>query len=267
ADALADHDLVLVLGAPVFRYHEYVPGPYLHDGSRLVQVTDDVDAATRAPFGDAVVADPGAALRELLTALPEGSARSHTYTTPATPAAGSSTTLHPEEVFAALRETQPAETRYVVESTSTNGSWWRQMDLRQGGSYMFPASGGLGFGLPAAVGAALAQPDRPVVGVIGDGSANYTVSALWTAVQHQLPVTFLLLRNGTYGALEWFGELLDTTDAPGTAIPGLDFTRIAEGYGVSATHAGSRDELRTVLHSRPTGPRLVQVDTETTSPA
>ena len=71
-------------------------------------------------------------------------------------------------MFAALRDTQPADTSYVVESTSTNSSWWRQMDLRRGGSYFFPASGGLGFGIPAAVGVALAQPGRPVTGVIGD---------------------------------------------------------------------------------------------------
>lgn len=267
ADALSDHDLVLVLGAPVFRYHEYLPGQYLREGTRLVQVTDDTDAAARAPFGDAVVTDPGAVIRELLAVLPERSETTYPYTVPDAPAAASGTALHPEQAFAALRDTQPADTRYVVESTSTNRSWWRQMDLRHGGSYLFPASGGLGFGIPAAVGAALAQPDRPVTGVIGDGSANYGISGLWTAAQHRLPVTFLLLRNGTYGALQWFGELLDTTDAPGTMIPGLDFSRIAEGYGVPATHAGDLDELRAVLAERPNGPRLVQVDTENTSPA
>ena len=111
------------------------------------------------------------------------------------------------------------------------------MDLRRGGSYFFPASGGLGFGIPAAVGVALAQPDRPVVGVIGDGSANYGITGLWTAAQQRLPVTYVLLRNGTYGALQWFADLLGTPDAPGTTIPGLDFTRIAEGYGVPATQA------------------------------
>src|SRR5699024_3760441 len=156
ADALAEHDLVVALGAPVFRYHEYVPGPYLHEGTRLVQITDDADAATRAPFGQAIVTEPGAVLRELLTVLPERAAQTHSYTVPAAPAVGGGNALHPEQAFAALRDTQPAATRYVVESTSTNGSWWRQIDLRHGGSYMFPASGGLGFGMPAAVGAALA---------------------------------------------------------------------------------------------------------------
>lgn len=113
----------------------------------------------------------------------------------------------------------------------------------------------------------MAQPDRPVVGVIGDGSANYGITALWTAAQHRLPVTVVLLRNGTYGALRWFSGLLGVPDAPGMDIPGLDFTRIAEGYGVSAQHVESVDELRAVLSRRPDGPRLVQVDTVLTTPS
>jgi benzoylformate decarboxylase len=277
AAAFADHDLVLVLGAPVFRYHEYMPGDYLAAGTRLLQVTDDAEAAARAPFGAAVVTDPGAVIGELLKALPERPAADPgEYTVPPEPrsaadglsgAAGAAGALHPEQVFAALRDTQPADTSYVVESTSTNSSWWRQMDLRRGGSYYWPASGGLGFGIPAAVGVALAQPDRPVVGVIGDGAANYGITGLWTAAQHRLPVTFVLLRNGTYGAVQWFAGMLDAADAPGTAIPGIDFTRIADGYGVTAVQARDAEHLRAVLIEPADGPRLIQVDTVTTSPA
>ncbi|HET9082404.1 MAG TPA: benzoylformate decarboxylase [Trebonia sp.] len=267
SDAFADHDLVLVLGAPVFRYHENLPGEYLHEGTRLLQVTDDADAAARAPFGEAVVTEPGAVIEELLKALADQAAAAPAeYTAPPAPAEGTGGALHPEQVFAALRDTQPADTSYVVESTSTNSSWWRQMDLRRGGSYFFPASGGLGFGIPAAVGVALAQPGRPVTGVIGDGSANYGITGLWTAAQHQLPVTYVLLRNGVYGALQWFAGLLEADSAPGTAIPGIDFTRLAEGYGVTAVHVRDLDHLRSVLGEAPGGPRLIQVDTVTTAP-
>ncbi len=267
SEAFAGQDLVLVLGAPVFRYHEYLPGEYLREGTRLLQVTDDAGAAARAPFGAAVVTDPGAVIEELLKALPErGAAVPAAYTAAPEPATGTGGALHPEQVFAALRDTQPADTSYVVESTSTNSSWWRQMDLRRGGSYFFPASGGLGFGIPAAVGVALAQPDRPVTGVIGDGSANYGITGLWTAAQHRLPVTYVLLRNGVYGALQWFAGLLDAAGAPGTTIPGIDFTQIAEGYGVTATHARDLGHLRAVLAEVPQGPRLVQVDTVPTAP-
>ncbi len=270
SDAFEGHDLVLVLGAPVFRYHEYLPGRYLPEGSRLLQVTEDASAAARAPMGEAVVADPGAVIGLLLEALGEGvrgaPVPGEDYRPAPAPAAGEGGRLHPEEVFAALRDEQPQDTSYVVESTSTSAAWWRQMDLRRPGSYYFPAAGGLGFGLPGAVGVALAQPDRPVVGVIGDGSANYGITALWTAAQLRVPLTVVLLRNGTYGALRWFGGLLGVPDAPGLDIPGLDFTRIAEGYGVRSRHVTGVEELRAVLAEQPDGPRLVQVDTALTTP-
>ncbi|GLY38430.1 benzoylformate decarboxylase [Amycolatopsis sp. NBRC 101858] len=264
SDALTGHDLVLVLGAPVFRYHQYLPGAYLPEGTRLIQVTDDVGAAARAPMGEALVADAAPVIEALLAKVP-GRTSSGDHVENPEPRTGENA-LHPEQVFAALRETQAADTRYVVESTSTSSAWWRQMDLRRAGSYFFPAAGGLGFGLPAAVGVAMGSPDRPVVGVIGDGSANYGITALWTAAHYRVPVTFVILRNGVYGALQWFAEVLRTPDVPGTEIPGLDFTAIAAGYGVPATAVTDLDHLYTELKTIPDGPRLIQVDTEPTSP-
>ncbi|MFD9963417.1 benzoylformate decarboxylase [Amycolatopsis sp. NPDC058986] len=264
--ALAGHDLILVLGAPVFRYHQYVPGPYLPEGSKLVQVTDDAGAAARAPMGEALVADPGVVLEALLARIESRTADAGEHFVPNPEPATAEGALHPEQVFAALRDTQPADTSYVVESTSTNSAWWRQMDLRHESSYFFPASGGLGFGLPAAVGMAMGRPDRPVVGVIGDGSANYGITALWTAAHYRVPVTFVILRNGTYGALRWFGTLLGTENVPGTEIPGLDFSRIAEGYGIPATSVTELDDLHAQLKSTSDGPRLIQVDTQPTTP-
>ncbi|WP_410644231.1 benzoylformate decarboxylase [Amycolatopsis sp. lyj-346] len=262
--ALTGHDLVLVLGAPVFRYHQHVPGAYLPAGTRLIQVTDDVGAAARAPMGEALVADPAPVIEALLAKVPGRKASAGYAVNPAPKTGGEA--LHPEQVFAALRDTQAGGTRYVVESTSTNAAWWRQMDLRREGSYFFPAAGGLGFGLPAAVGVAMGSPDRPVVGVIGDGSANYGITALWTAAHYRVPVTFVILRNGVYGALRWFGELLGTPNVPGTEIPGLDFTAIAAGYGVEATAVTGEEDLRAQLKTTPDGPRLIQVDTEPTTP-
>ncbi|MDS0145652.1 benzoylformate decarboxylase [Amycolatopsis sp. CM201R] len=262
--ALTGHDLVLVLGAPVFRYHQHVPGAYLPEGTRLVQVTDDFGAAARAPMGEALVADPAPVIEALLAKIPARETQLGYVENPEPKAGGKA--LHPEQVFAALRATQADDTRYVVESTSTNSAWWRQMDLRREGSYFFPAAGGLGFGLPAAVGVAMGSPDRPVVGVIGDGSANYGITALWSAAHYRVPVTFVILRNGVYGALRWFGDLLGTPDVPGTEIPGLDFTAIAAGYGVEATTARDEDDLRAQLKTTPDGPRLIQVDTEPTTP-
>jgi benzoylformate decarboxylase len=270
--ALCDNDLVVVIGAPVFRYHQHEPGAYLADGSRLVQITDDPAAAARAPFGDALIADLDAAVQQLAETLgaptiPVADGVSGRFVTCPAPRPGTAGRLSPHEVFAALRDTQPADTAYVVESTSTNAAFWEQMDLRHAGSYYFPASGGLGFGLPAGVGVALARPDRRVVAVVGDGSANYGITALWTAAQLRLPVTFVILRNGTYGALRWFADLLATPDVPGLDVPDIDFVSIASGYGVPGTHVTDLGKLRSLLAETPTGPRLLQLDTTLTTPA
>ncbi|CAL9322013.1 benzoylformate decarboxylase [Streptomyces sp. SudanB182_2057] len=266
-EAFEGHDLVLVLGAPVFRYHQYLPGRYLPEGTRLVQVTEDASAAARAPMGEALVADPGCVIDLLLKEFDAPAKPAPAYRPAPEPHTADGGRLHPDQVFAALRDELPQDTAYVVESTSTTDSWWRQMDLRRPGSYYFPAAGGLGFGLPGAVGVAMAHPDRPVVGVIGDGSANYGITALWTAARHRVPLTVVLLRNGTYGALRWFGGLLGVPDTPGLDIPGIDFTRIAEGYGVASRQVSNVEELRTVLAEQPDGPRLVQVDTALTTPS
>lgn len=277
AAALAPHDLVLVFGAPVFRYHQHVPGPYLLGDTVVIHITDDVGAATRAPFGEAIVADPGAVMLALTAALEtrpvvEKSDTEPDLWIPHSPPAASPdpALLHPEQVFAALRATQRADTAYVVESTSTKSAFAAQMDLRHGGSYYFPASGGLGFGIPAAVGVQMGDPNRPVVAVIGDGSANYGITGLWTAAQRHVPVTFVILRNGGYAALRWFAGLLGVPKVPGIDVPGIDFTAIARGYGVAARSVGTVTELAETLAQRtaqwPAGPMLIQVDTAVTEP-
>ena len=112
------------------------------------------------------------------------------------------------------------------------------------GSYYFGAGGGLGFGLSAAVGVQLAQPDRQVVCVVGEGSVQYAVTAFWTAAAYEVPVTFLVLRNSEYAILKWFADVEQVEGAPGLDLPALDVVPVAAGYGVSARAASGSDELR-----------------------
>lgn len=265
--AMAAHDLVVVLGAPVFRYHQYEPADFVPAGTTVVQVTDDESAAARAPFGETLLSEPAAVVDALVYELGAQNGEEDRRWRPCEePRRGSDGRLEPAEVFAALRRTQPEDTAYVVESTATTADFWQQMDLRHAGSYYWPASGGLGFGLPAAVGVALARPDRRVVGVIGDGSANYGITALWTAAQQRVPLTIVILRNGSYGALRWFADLLGTPDVPGLDIPDIDLVPVAEGYGVSGVRVKDVAALEHELAQVPTGPRLIQVDTALTTP-
>jgi benzoylformate decarboxylase len=105
------------------------------------------------------------------------------------------------------------------------------MNLRHPGSYYFPAAGGLGFGLPAAVGVQLAQPQRRVVALIGDGSANYGITALWTAAQYRVPVVFIILKNGTYGALRWFAGVLKAEDSLASTFPAWTSVPLPKAMG------------------------------------
>jgi benzoylformate decarboxylase len=84
-----------------------------------------------------------------------------------------------------------------------------------------------------------------------------------TPVQLDLPVTFLVLRNGGYGALRNFVGQLGVTGAPGLDLPGLDAVRIAEGYGMAAQRLTGADELAAALRSPTAGPRLIEVDITT----
>lgn len=266
-ELLAGHDLVLVAGAPVFRYHQFVPGDYLAEGTSLVHLTDDGAEAARAPMGRSVVADVAGTLTRLADAVRERGFEVGPFVAPPAPAVGRDGRLDPEEVFAAVRETAPADTAYVVESTSTNAAFWAQMDLRSSRSYFWPASGGLGFGLPAAVGVRMGM-DRPVVALVGDGSANFAITALWTAAQERVPVVFVILNNGTYGALRWFADLLQVPKAPGLDVPGIDFVKLGEGYGVPSARAGDVPALRRLLEQAlaSDGPSLIEVPTTLTTP-
>jgi benzoylformate decarboxylase len=150
----------------------------------------------------------------------------------------------------------------VLESPSSTAALRNKLRLSRPGSYYFSASGGLGFGLSAAIGVQLAQPERQVVCVLGEGSAQYAITAFWTAAAYRVPVKFLVLRNNEYSILKWFATLENVTGAPGLDLPDLDVAATATSYGVPSEQVATREELRDALgHALAgEGPRLVQVD-------
>jgi benzoylformate decarboxylase len=260
AQALDGHDLILVAGASVFAYYPYIPGPLLPDGASLVQLTSDPDEAARAPMGDALVADVGLTLEALLAEAPE------TDREPPEPRAAPEEPpemdpMSGTEAMAALRDAFPEDGIVVLESPSSTAALRNQLRLHRPGSYYFSAGGGLGYGLAAAVGVQMAEPDRPVVCVIGEGSTQYAITALWTAVAYSVPVTFLVLRNEEYAILKWFAEFDGVEGAPGLDLPKLDTVEIAAGYGVGARRTEGREDLTDALREAFDAgePRLVEV--------
>jgi benzoylformate decarboxylase len=113
--------------------------------------------------------------------------------------------------------------------------------------------------VPAAVGVALGDraegTRRTVVAIIGEGSSQYSVQAIWTAAQHRLPV---VLRSGEYSILESFGELQHTPGVPGLDLPGLDIPSVARGFGCWAVQSDTADDRHrggrppvNVVHTQP----------------
>jgi benzoylformate decarboxylase len=149
----------------------------------------------------------------------------------------------------------------VVESPSATIALRNRLRLSKPGSWYFAAGGGLGFGLPAAVGVQLAQPDRPVVCVIGEGSVQYAVQAFWTAAAYDVPLTVLVLRNEEYAILKWFAGLEQVTGAPGLDLPKLESAQLAAAYGVKTTRTTGADDTREALAAAIASgrPELVEV--------
>ncbi|MFJ8041630.1 benzoylformate decarboxylase [Kitasatospora sp. NPDC096147] len=274
---LEGHDLVVVIGAPVFRYYPYVPGEYLPEGAGLVLLTRDAEEAAKAPVGDAVVADLALTARALTDQLAAGAAVAPTAVASATvdeeaPSGaelGEDGRLSPFAALRAVAEGAAPGTLWVNESPSNVPQFHRATRIGTPGSYLFSAGGGLGYGAAAAVGAQLGAPDRPVVAVLGDGSVHYAVQALWTAARYDLPVTFVVLSNARYAILQWFAQVERTPGVPGLDIPGLDITAIATGYGVRAHRAVDAAEVTKLVREstvRRDGPVLIDVPVTTELP-
>jgi benzoylformate decarboxylase len=219
-------------------------------------------------MGEAIVGDVGLALRALVELVPEAVVRRlpdprPAPSVPAEPADGDGTRITGTQAMAALAAAWRDDAIVVLEAPSATLALRNRLRISRPGSYYFGASGGLGFGISAALGVQLAQPERPVVCVLGEGSAQYGITALWTAVAYRLPVTFLVLRNDEYAILKWFSSLEQVSGAPGLDLPGLDVAAVARGYGMTACQVSGVDELVFALSrdiAVDDGPRLIQVD-------
>jgi len=273
-DELAGHDLVVVVGAPVFTCYPNLPSRLVPRETQLVMVSDDPDEIARAPLGDAFLADPGLALAALATELrgrEESTRRLPAVKSPPaapTPAAGDRPTA--AEVFAALGPALPYRLRVTNESPSNLADFRTYVPLTFAPcGYLSTPNGGLGYGLPAGVGAAIADPDTPVLVVVGEGSLQFTGQALWTAARHRSPVVTLVIRNDEYDILKSYADFQDVGGAPGLNLPGLDTVAYARSYGVPGTRVDNgpdavRDAVVEALRSG--GPALVEAPVEASVP-
>ena len=259
-ETLKEYDLVLVVGSSVFPYYPNIPGPLLGENTTLIQITNDPDEAARAPMGEAILSDPALALEVLLFKVEESDRDAPDAPWPAGDPEESDP-ISSSVAAATLAEVWPDDGILVLESPSSTLAMRSRLKLSKPGSYYFGAGGGLGFGLSAAVGVQLAQPDRQVVCVIGEGSVQYAVTAFWTAAAYDVPLKVLVLRNEEYAILKWFAEMESVTGSPGLDLPALESAAVAKAYGVDAKRVDGRDALHQALTDAlaADGPRLVEV--------
>ena len=254
------HDLVVVFGAAIFRYHEFEEGEFLPAGTELWAVTSDPDEAARAPVGQILIGNPSDALARLAGTVPA------TGKPPLEPVertarlAESGPEFSADAILDALDAATDEDTVIANEWTSVDTTWDR-FDITRPGSLFFPASGGLGWGLPAAIGLQLGDPSRRVLAILGDGALHYTVSALWTAARYHVPVVFVVARNRQYGALKKFTQVMKAPNVPGLDLPDIDITGIASSYGIPTSRVSALAELTRVVKDALAGdqPRLIEV--------
>ncbi|MGW4867998.1 thiamine pyrophosphate-binding protein [Streptomyces chartreusis] len=277
--ALAAYDTVLIVGAHAFTPHHYTPGPALPPGLTVVQLDSDPDEIGRNFHADAgLVGALGPSLHRLATLLadrvPEHTAKGRVERAgerhaverhraeAAARAAYSPAPLAPWAAAHAVAAGLPPDA-VVVEEAITVGLLLRRMvRLERPGSYTHTVGGGLGWGIGAAVGRALAEPGRPVVAVLGDGGTLFGLQGLWSAARLAVPVLFVVMGNGAYRTLQDTYEAMGGKGVcPGTDLGQLDFTRAAGFFGVDAVRAESAAHLRELVGGAGhlSGPLLVDV--------
>jgi benzoylformate decarboxylase len=218
----------------------------------------DAGEAARAPFANSIVCSIGPALTGLAAAVTDRGVSVPARTIP--PPTRVEGQMTGDEMLDIIAAHTPDSATYVNEVTSMSDAFMSRVPITRPDGYKLCASGGLGFGMAAAVGVAMARPDDVVVAAIGDGSANYAIQALYTAATHQSRVVFVIFNNGKYGAVVHFAEAMGAPDAPGLELPGIDFLGLAKGYGVPASSVSNvqdfEKEYTKALNA--TGPVLIE---------
>ncbi len=231
ADRLAPHDLLVFIGGIGMRTTLFSDTPLTQ--AKLWIGNDAQVLASDGEFAVAAVADTALALGEIGHALgsrwPRGTA-----VTPRPPLVipdSQENTLHPTRAIAALVEAFAGA--IWVDESGLSTSDVRQLVRAQAGEYFINGSGGIGWGLAAAVGAAIGNPHRQVVAVIGDGSALYASEALWAAARQRTNLLLVVLSNGRYATLNEAASRLDlpALDLFSIAPPTINFAGLATLYG------------------------------------
>jgi benzoylformate decarboxylase len=267
AEALNGCDLVVAVGCRVFFPFSDQSRPHLPAGAKLIHIHPDASEIGRLESTEIGLAGDVAAIFEQLTEdLEAGGGLSEAVRRERSANVRSVSNVRRHAAaneLAASRGSKPASVAgiaaeigrglapdAIIVEEAVRGSrlFFRHAAVPPGAEVWRSTGGSLGWGLPAAVGGKLGRPDRPVVLLTGDGSFQFSVQALWTAVAHKLPLVVVIIDNGGYLAVKRAieGHLdvpHDKRVHPGTEISGIDHVTIARGYGADAKSVSDAEEF------------------------
>ncbi|AVO37917.1 5-guanidino-2-oxopentanoate decarboxylase [Pukyongiella litopenaei] len=265
---ICDADLVLAIGTELgpTDYDMYDTGS-MGDASPMIRIDICADQLARHDTALAICADAGAAVEALLDRLPpreagDGAARADRARTAAWEEIGPAMRALTRAVEA-MRDAVPGS---IIVGDSTQpvyaGNLFFDHDRPGGWFNAATGFGALGYGIPAAIGAALAAPDTPVLCLTGDGGAQFTLPELMTAVDESLPITFIVWNNRGYGEIE------NAMDAAGVTVVGCnpsppDFAHLAAACGLPfhrcSTDPGAIADTLRAARAQP-GPSLLEIN-------
>lgn len=289
-EVLAEFDVILAVGLPVLRlYIHREPARPIPETTRLIHLDDDPrQIGKNYPVEVGLMGDPGCGLEELdellARLLPEDRAaaslarmESHAARRKAErrsleeqiAARASSRPMSPLVLMGALAHALPPRCAVVEESITTHQNVLERLGILKDPSGLFAHRGwALGWGLGCALGVKLAWPERPVLGLLGDGAAMYGIQGLWSAAHHRIPVTFVICNNAQYKILKVCGDVLglprlNDPRTPGLDLagPAVDFVGLSRSLGVEAHRITEPDELAERVRESLAGdqPRLFEV--------
>ncbi len=290
---LSQHDLLVSIGADLFTLS--LPGDVesMPEGLAVVHLdTDPWELAKNYPEKVSILGEPKTTLPDLVAAVLN--ARSDTETERAVKrlehvrsegaaslqkldamadAVSGRDPIHPLALMQAIGHMLPGDAVVIDETVSSGTGLRRFLKSDDVHSFYGLRGGGIGWGLSAAIGVKLALPNRPVVALIGDGSAMYTIQGLWTAAREKLRMVFIIINNYSYrilkqrtNAMKGLAAQTDNYVAMDLDKPRIDFVSMARGLGLTAHKATMLSDLRDLLQQAlvADGPTLIDVEVDRT---
>ncbi|HVY18391.1 MAG TPA: thiamine pyrophosphate-binding protein [Rhodopila sp.] len=288
---LDQHDLLVSVGADLFTLSlpadiESVPENY-----NIVHLdTDAWELGKNYPENVSILGDPKATLPELTRAIKaarsaqqaakaakrlahamaEGEASLQKLRATAD-AMSERSPIHPLALMATIGRVLPDDAVVVDETISSGTGLRRFLKSDDAQSFFGGRGGGIGWGLPGAIGVKLALPDRPVVALIGDGSMMYTIQGLWTAAREKLRMVFIVINNYSYRILKQrtnnmkgLAQQNDLYVGMDLDNPRVDFVSVAKGFGLQAHTAKTLSDVAELLEQalETDGPTLIDVEVD-----